>query len=180
MNYNICFHRSIRVSLLPMNKSKQVFSGNDNTSLLTFFKSKQICTSENSVSKSKIISRDNFKEDYALNTLVWGNLDDGWCPAIIVQDSISKKYNKQGSLDYFEWHLRFLTETTYTAWQYGYNIHLFQLDKSPIGVDMDQLGERAKSALLKANYLFNLPPNERLDFLEGVTTNLSQCEVVTQ
>ena len=164
-----------------MNKSKQI-SDKDNTSLLTFFKSKQICTTENSVTRRKeVVSRYKVKgKDYALNTLVWGNSDVGWCPAIIVQDSRSKQYYRQGSMDYFEWHLLFLTEPHYRAWQSEDNIHLFQPDKSPISVDIDQLGELAKSALTKANKLFNLPVMERVNSLkEGVETTLFQSEVVT-
>ena len=126
--------------------------------------------------------RDNVNEDFTLNTLVWGVSNDGWCPAIIVQDSLTKQYTRQGDLNGFELHLRFLTETAYSTWQSKDNIYLFQLGKSPIGIDMRLLGEGAKSALLKANDLYHLPLNERMrmDSLEGLETNLSQSEVVSK
>ncbi|KAI6651061.1 hypothetical protein LOD99_5638 [Oopsacas minuta] len=161
-----------------MNTSKQNQNIRKNTSLLTFFKSKQPSATEDLVVSNEVASDYAVrKQKYSLYSLVWGRSEFGWCPAIIEKDSNTALYYREGSNSIEEWHLRFLTEPASRSWRYEEDIQLFQLDKFPHLLETDKFRGSTKSALNKAEELFHLPPDERADSLtDDACINLSQSE----
>ena len=156
-----------------MNKSKQ---SSKNTSLLTFFSSKQPSNTTGDQVDTACSSVVH-KQRYSVSYLVWGNSEVGWCPAIIEKEVQSGLYNRR-SAGVEEWHLCFLTKPASRSWHCQNSIYLFQEDKYPSMVDIDKVGSVIKSAISKAKKMFLLSTEQRASYLaEEVCISLSQSEV---
>ena len=157
-----------------MNKSKQ---SNKNTSLLTFFCSKQPYNTTGD-QLDTACSSDVHKQEYSLSYLVWGNSEVGWCPAIIEKEVQSGLCSRRRSTGVEEWHLCFLIKPESRSWHSQNSIYLFQVDKYPSTVNIDKVDSVIKSAISKAKKMFILPPEQRESyFAEEVCISLSQSEV---
>lgn len=157
-----------------MNKSKK---SDNNSSLLTFFTSKQLSTTigdQVDIAYSSV----KHKQEYSLSNLVWGSSEVGWCPAIIEKEVQSGLYNRRRSAGVEEWYLCFLTIPVSRSWHSQNKIYLFQVDKYPSMVDLDKVSSVTKSAISKATKMFLLSPEQRVSYLaEEVCTSLSHSEV---